>query len=545
MIETIAIQTVILVAFIAFAGKRLMNYLHALQQDDYDNSRFIKWITSNKVFDTRVSLLLLVIFALGVFTEFSGFILNILVFLVFIFAAYFEKDPRKVSKKSLLLTSRASRILIASIAATLLFSLVFAYILPVIFWVIMVQLIPLMLIIGNASLAPREAVIQRRFYDDARARLDQINPTVIGITGSYGKTSVKHILGHILKRYAPTLMTPGSVNTIMGITRIIREQLAPNHKYFIVEMGAYGKGSIGALCDLTPPDFGIITSIGHAHYERFQSLEAVVEAKYELAQAVIAKHGTMIVHEKTLKFEHSRDIRHKAMDNFIACGEPMRTKKPKNKQEFSYLTDGDLKILSTDQTPKGIAVNIEFGGEKHTLRAPIYGVHHGHNIALAFACAMELGMEAKRIKTALASTPQIKHRLEVKRQIDGTTIIDDAYNSNPPGFRSALHVLGVLAKDSGRAVLITPGIVELGTAHDEVHKTLGALAAEICDVVIVVNPARIPTFIEGFHANHGKMLKEFDRFEQAQEWMFRNKQEDDVILLENDLPDIYERVLKI
>ncbi len=544
--EIIAIQTITFIAFIAFAGKRLMNYLHALQQDDYDNTRLKNWIISNKVFDTRVSLLLIIITAISAFTSFGNFMLNIGTLLIFIFAAYFEKDPRKSSKKALLLTSRATRILIASIAFASLLAFAAAYISSPITWIIAVQSIPLMLLIGNASLAPREAAIQKKFYDDARSRLDDINPVVIGITGSYGKTSVKHILGHILKSHAPTLMTPGSVNTIMGITRIIREQLNPNHKYFIVEMGAYSDGSIAALCKLTPPDFGIITSIGHAHYERFKSLENVVRAKYELAEAVISKHGKVIVHEKTLKFEYSRNIRHKSMDSFIACGEPHNpNKKPKNEQEFSYLSPDDLRIMSTKQTPKGICIEIEFRQEKHTLRAPIYGIHHGHNIALAFACAIELGMEAKRIKTALASTPQIKHRLEVKKQIDGTTIIDDAYNSNPPGFRSALHVLGVLAKDNGRAILVTPGIVELGTAHNEVHKTLGALAAEICDVVVIVNPSRIPTFIEGFHKNHGKIIKEFDRFEQAQEWIFKNKQNGDVILLENDLPDIYERVLKI
>ncbi len=550
MIEIIAIQTVTIIAFIAFAGKRLMNYLHSLQQEDYDNARLGGWIMHNKVFDTRVSFLLLIIASLSLFTSISVFIISSGIFLIFIFAAYFEKDPRKHSKKALVLTKRASRILIASIAYSSLFSIICAYFLSPILWIAMVQLIPLMLIIGNASLAPKESAIQKKFYNEARAKLEEINPIIIGITGSYGKTSVKHILGHVLKNSAPTLMTPGSVNTLMGITRIIREQLNPNHKYFIVEMGAYGEGSIASLCELTPPNFGIITSIGHAHYERFKSLEAVVKAKYELAESVIRQHGKMIVHEKTLKFEHSRNIRHKAMDSFVACGEPHNpTKKPKNGQEFSYLAPDDLKILSIEQTPKGLCVNIKFRDEKYTLRAPLYGIHHGHNIALAFACAITLGMDAKDIKTALASTPQINHRLEVKRQVDKTTIIDDAYNSNPPGFRSALHVLGVLSKDAGRAILITPGIVELGAAHNDVHKTLGILAAEICDIVIVINPNRIPTFIEGFHSKnaeqHGKIIKEFDHFEDAQEWMFKNKQAGDVILLENDLPDIYERVLKI
>ena len=545
--EEIAVQIITLITFFAFAGKRLMNYLHALQQDDYDNGRFMRWVISNKVFDSRVSQFLIVMSGVALFSPIPPIILNILIFFAFIIAAYFERDPRKSSKKPLALTQRAKRILKFALFYTVICTSMALYISFPAIWIVVIQLIPIMLILGNSSLAPYERAVQRKFYDEARAKLDEVNPVVIGITGSYGKTSVKHILGHILKLSAPTLMTPGSVNTIMGITRIIREQLQPNHKYFIVEMGAYGEGSIAALCDLTPPNMGIITSIGHAHYERFKSLEAVVKAKYELAEAVLAQNGTMIVHEKTLKFDHSRNIRQKAMDSFIACGDPTSSSSPKNVQEFSYLTPSDLKITSIEQTPKGLCVHIEWLDEKYTLRAPLYGIHHGHNIALAFACAISLGMEAKDIKTALASTPQIRHRLEVKQQNDGTIIIDDAFNSNPPGFRSALHVLRVLAEDRrGRAILVTPGIVELGAAHDEVHKTLGDLSAEICDIVIVVNPDRIPTFIEGFNANDkGKILKQVDTFEQAQEWIFKNKQNTDVILLENDLPDIYERILKI
>ena len=542
-----AIEVFTLIAFLAFAGRRLMSYLHALQQDDYDNGRLVAWIFKHKVFDTRITQFLLLVIGIDIFTTIPSVVFNIMVFLIFAIGTYMEKDPRKASKKAFVLTLRARRILVMSlIYATIIAVIAFYLSLPWL-WIIAVQALPLMLILGNATLAPYEALVQNKFYNEARSKLEEINPTIIGITGSYGKTSVKHILGHILKNSAPTLMTPGSVNTLMGITRIIREQLQPNHRYFIVEMGAYGKGSIASLCALTPPNYGIIASIGHAHYERFKSLETVVKAKYELAESVLQRDGTMIVHERTLKFQHSRDIRNLHMDNFIVCGEPMRTDKPQNEQEFSYLAADDLKIISVEQTPKGLCIKIEWKDEKYTLRAPLYGVHHGHNIALAFACAMSLGMEAKDIKTALASTPQITHRLEVKQQVDGSIIIDDAFNSNPPGFRAALHVMKVLADDrEGRAILVTPGIVELGNAHDEVHRTLGALAGDVCDIVIVVNPSRIPTFIEGFNnKNSGKILQQFETFASAEKWLIENKRDTDVILLENDLPDIYERVLKI
>jgi len=548
MTADLAIQIFTLIAFLAFSGKRLMSYLHALQQDDYNNGRLIAWVFKHKVFDTRVTQFLLLVLGIDLFTDIPSVALNTAVFLVFLVATYLEKDPRKASKKAFVLTSRARRILVMSLVYATLCAVGAFYMSHTIIWIIAVQLLPLLLILGNSTLAPYEASVQKKFMNEATSKLEELDPIVIGITGSYGKTSIKHILGHILKAGAPTLVTPGSVNTLMGITRIIREQLQPNHKYLIVEMGAYGPGSIASLCNLTPPNYGIISSIGHAHYERFKSLDTVVHAKYELAQSVLARNGTVIVHERTLKFEHSRNIRNKNMDNFIVCGEPMQTDAPKNDQEFSYLAPDDLKIMSVEQTPKGICVNVEWKDEKHTLRAPLYGIHHGHNIALAFACAMSLGMNAKDIRTALATTPQIKHRLEVKQQVDGSMIIDDAFNSNPPGFRSALHVMRVLADHTnGRGILVTPGIVELGEAHDEVHRTLGHLAAEVCDIVIVVSPNRIPTFLEGFKANNskGKTLQQFETFASAEKWLIENKRANDIILLENDLPDIYERVLKI
>lgn len=534
-------------SFIAFAVLRLMNYLHALQQDDYDNLRLSRWIAANKVYDKRVTTFLVIVLLIDVLSPLPSMYVMALVFLGFCIATAVEKNPRKDAKKPFVLTQRAKRILgVSALFSAFVGALIF--IIPhVLIWVLAVQLLPAILIMGNASLAPQEAAVQKKLAAEARARLAEYGPKVIGITGSYGKTSVKHILGHILNYAAPTLVTPGSTNTMMGTTRIIREQLQPNHKYLIAEMGAYGPGSIKRLCELTPPDIGIISAIGHAHYERFKTLDAVAHTKYELAEAAIAKNGSVIVHEKTLKFQHTREIRNRHIDRFTVCGESMEGRKPRTEQEYSYLAKDDLHILGVEQTARGLVISIEWGDIRDDLKAPLYGVHHGHNIALAYACARDLGMEHEDIKMALASVPQIKHRLEVKRQVDNTIIIDDAFNSNPPGFRAAVHVMRVLADDTkGRGILVTPGIVELGEAHDEVHKTLGVLAAEACDIVIAVSPSRIPTFIEGYEAHgNGKMLYQFETFKEAEKWLVEHKKAGDVILLENDLPDIYERVLKI
>ncbi|MCB1840817.1 MAG: UDP-N-acetylmuramoyl-tripeptide--D-alanyl-D-alanine ligase, partial [Alphaproteobacteria bacterium] len=219
-----------------------------------------------------------------------------------------------------------------------------------------------MLVLSNILNQPYEKAVQKKFYDEAVAKLDEIKPRIIGITGSYGKTSVKHILGHILKASAPTLITPGSVNTVMGITRIIREQMEPNTKYFVVEMGAYGPGSIARLCALTPPDAAIIIAIGQAHYERFKTLDTVAAAKFELAQDTLSRGGHVTAHEQTLGFEASRKIYEAHNDHFTIVGEAAAS---------------DLVISSVTQTKDGLVVAIQWKGQDYTLTAPLYGVQHG------------------------------------------------------------------------------------------------------------------------------------------------------------------------
>ncbi|MDH5722001.1 MAG: UDP-N-acetylmuramoyl-tripeptide--D-alanyl-D-alanine ligase [Alphaproteobacteria bacterium] len=536
MIE-IATLTIIYLAYLAFCAKRLMNYLHALQQDDYDNSRFWRWTIKNKVFDKRATFLLLLLSIPAALSLIPPLATHFLTFLIFAIIIFIEKDARKDGKKNLILTPRARRILNMSLVICAAFGSIGFFISTPAIWILPIQLIPLILISGNKFLQPHEKAVQQKFAAEAKEKLEQMRPNIIGITGSYGKTSVKHILGHILGSTAPTLMTPGSVNTLMGITRIIREHLQPNHKYFIVEMGAYGPGSIKALCELTPPDTGIITSIGHAHYERFKTLDTVAHAKFELAESVLSRGGMVIIGEKTLRFKHTQQMRHKDARNFIVCGGP---------DTDGHLTKDDLAITLVDQNSKGLVIGVMWQGKEHALRAPIYGHHHAENIAMAFATAMSLGIEADDIKAALTRLPQIAHRLELKKQDDGSALLDDAYNSNPTGFRSALDLLKKLKEDYKRTILVTPGIVELGPAHDDTHEKLGAYAADCCDIAIIIQPDRIPTFIEGFQkTNPAKPLKTFNSFLEAQSWLTKNRKKGDLILLENDLPDIYEDIPKI
>ncbi|RIA47283.1 Mur ligase family protein [Dichotomicrobium thermohalophilum] len=524
------------VAFLFFALRRLRRYLHIYQQEEYDSLRFLRWLVRSFAFDKRVAVAIAVI---ALFVTLAGPILPAIwqgaLAGLFILAAVLEPDPRKNAKKKLAMTKRAQRIYWTALVLTVPVAGIAAFAPAPLWWVAPLWALPLVLVLGNLILMPLESRTQRKFWNEAHAKLKRLRPTVIGITGSFGKTSVKHILGHILSMHARTLYTPGSVNTVMGNTRIIREQLKPGTRYFIAEMGAYGIGSIKRLCDLTPPDLGILTTIGEAHYERFKSLETVAQAKFELSEAVVAKEGKMIVGEEVLAQQYAVDYMNAHRDNFIICGEG----------EFA-----DLKILNVEQSKDGLKVRVTwpemFGAEEFALFAPLYGLHHGTNMALAFGAAVLAGVPAKKAIAAMATVPQIEHRLEVKPQGDGSILIDDAYNSNPSGFAAALELTDKLRNGRGRRILITPGMAELGERHDQAHAELGLKAAQCIDVALVVRPDRIPTFVDTFErrAANGRVVK-LNSFAEAEDWLKRNVKEDDVVLIENDLPDILEREFRV
>jgi UDP-N-acetylmuramoyl-tripeptide--D-alanyl-D-alanine ligase len=520
-----------LIGFVPFAARRLLIYLHLFQQEEYDGPRFLRWLIASRAWDRRLSLALLCVG--GAQLVFGRDLqVSIIAACLCVAVSYFEQDPRKSAKKPLAMTTRAKRIygvaLVVALAIGLLVGLVTKLVLV---WIVAVQLIPLALVAGNAILMPFEKRVRARYWREAHEILGKMNPMVIGITGSYGKTSVKHILGHVLETAGPTLITPGSVNTAMGIARIIRERLQPHHRYFVVEMGAYGIGSIKHLCDLTPPHLGIITAIGKAHYERFKSLDAVSHAKFELAEAARDNDGKVVVNADVLGFPWPREFVDRHADSVVTVGEGR---------------ENSVAIRSLCQDSDGIAATVSWRGQEYELRAPLFGLHQGRNIALAFAAACEIGLAPEDVVASLRSTPQIAHRLEVTRQGNGSILIDDAYNSNPVGFTSALSLLDTLRPAGGRRILVTPGMVELGAEHDAEHARIGRLAASHVDVLLAVAPHRVAPLADAFKAAAPQQrIISCDTFADARSWLDRNVEYGDVVLLENDLPDLLERKLRL
>jgi len=551
-----------------FTFERGLALMKFFQQEEYDGVRFMAWVKDMKAYDRRASLWLISAVLVGALSQtlLSGSVGSVLagakyltwplMALAFIHGAFRSRAMRKDSKKPLVMTARAKRIFMVfmALAAGALFVILLAaglapkgaqyavqvdmsglswltlsydwrVVTAALLLVAFAQALPMLLVFGNKFLEPAEERVKARFRAEAVEKFNKLQPRVIAITGSFGKTSTKHILQHILSTAAPTLATPGSVNTDMGITRVIREQLTPEHDYFIVEMGAYGPGSIARLCTLTPPDVGMITAVGAAHYERFKSLETVARAKFELAEATFKKDGEVVVSTDGIPPELLAERMKAVPGRYISAG---RT--------------GDIVLKDSAMTREGRTLKVMDGTDEHILKAPLYGRHQAGNIVLASAAARAIGLPWAAIKGALASMPQIRHRLEVSLGTDGPTLINDAYNSNPVGFAAALECLDVLVTEGGRRILVTPGMVELGAKHEEEHAALGALAAKHADIALVVTPDRIPSFVSALNAaNDGSTtVMTFAKQEEAEAWVKANWRAGDAVLFENNLPDLYE-----
>jgi UDP-N-acetylmuramoyl-tripeptide--D-alanyl-D-alanine ligase len=541
-VTTLALaQLLILLAFCAFSARRLLTYLHIFQQEEYDGGRFLRWLLATRSVDRKLSLGLIAIGLIAIAIGRLGiWPPAIAETMVFVAAAFLESDPRKEAKKKLVLTPRAQRIFAAAMSLSALSALGGAalFVMPAaaklwfLVWIVLVQLLPLDLVLANLLLGPVESRIQEKFWNEAHAKIRRLRPVVIGITGSYGKTSVKHILGHILEAAGSTLVTPGSVNTPMGIARIVREHLQPWHHYFVVEMGAYGPGSIARLCRLVGPTFGLVTAIGKAHFERFKSLDAVARTKFELAEAVADASGKLMTFEDVLAFPAAKAFAAAHPDVIVLCGQGATLA---------------LNIKSIRQEPQALWLELVWQGQLYPVAVPLYGTQQAANVAIAFAAACTLGIDPHTIVLALRTTPQIAHRLEVKHQANGSILIDDAYNSNPVGFSAALDLVVKLKGPSSRGILITPGMVELGAAHHEEHARLGHKSAGIIDVLLAVVPERIASFVDAWRASKGPTatLIACASFAEANRWLAGNVRAGDVVLIENDLPDLYEHRLHL
>lgn len=374
-------------------------------------------------------------------------------------------------------------------------------------------------------LSPVEKHINNRYKKDAKRILKSMpDLKVIGITGSYGKTSTKHYLQRILSESFETLMTPGSYNTPMGVVRTVREMMKPYTEIFICEMGAKQKGDIKEICDIVNPQMGIITAVGPMHLETFKSIENVQATKFELADAVPAD-GLVVVNNDFVncanrKVENAECIRY-AIDNTNASDYVAG--------DIKYSKEGTSFVISDKE------------GKNYEFKTRLVGESNVSNLMAAIIIALRLGVPMDKIQYAVGRIEQVQHRLSMATTPGGVTIIDDAFNSNPAGAKMAVDVLSQFG-EGGRRIIVTPGMIELGKEQFNLNKKLGAYLGNNVDIAIIVGEYNREALNEGIKesALPEENLYNVDSFAEAQKVLNGLLKSGDTVLYENDLPDSFK-----
>ena len=509
-LETVAIAAMVL------------QMLHIFQLEGYRPEQYVSWIKKNlsriylqRPFYVAMVVSLIVCFnplpninaAVAVFAALFGWVISVK-----------ETNGAKVKKK-LSFTPRMKRLCAAAALLCIGIAFLAIFVTPYVL-IVAALLFPLITLGAGWLMRPIENAVNQKYLNQAKKKLDaQPSLIKIGITGSFGKTSTKFILASMLEQKYSVLATPSSFNTPMGLTKVINNDLKPSHEVFIAEMGARHVGDIRELVDLVHPQYGIITSVGKQHLETFHTLENIVNTKYELIEGLPADGCAFF-----------------ANDNGLVSAMYDRTEKKRFLSGFDKKCDvyaDDLEVGAT-----GSFFTLHAQGTAMKMHTALLGKHNISNILVCAAAALHLGVSLEQIASALKKLKPIDHRLALMPGANGMIIIDDTFNSNPMGTKAALEVLKSF---QGRKVVLTPGMVELGEAEQELNREFGRQMAECADAVILVGEKRTEPILAGLRE------KNFDEnkiavaptLDEAVKLIGNYAGSGDVVLFENDLPDNY------
>lgn len=493
--------------------------LHMFQQNRYELYRYTKWlfrtanVTTSLLVFTASCVLSFVLKNMGFFS------LDIVIAHVAMILLV-KSERKKEYIKKLVYTARVKRQIV--VMAFLMF----------VFLVITIKrnttmalwgaaIFPYLFIYPMAILtAPIEKMVKKHFEKEARSLLAS-HPTLmkIGITGSFGKTSVKNIVYDLLSERFYTLKTPASYNTPMGITRTIRELLKPIHEVFLCEMGADHVGEITYLMDFVQPKYGIVTSVGPQHLNTFGSLENIIQEKMQMIEK-LPQDGVGIVN----------------MDNSYIVNYPLKN--------HCRIVGVGIHNLNADYRAEQIiyqkdgtrftVVHKEFSQVYHI---PLLGENNVVNALLAIALALELGVSLPDTVRFAEEIRPIEHRLEQK-VINGYHFIDNAFNSNPVGCKQSLDVL---MRMPGKRVIVTPGLIDLGKEEFAANKEFAAYMKDRTDFVILVGQLQREALLAGLRESHypEDNIHCVNTVKEAFTYVYQHFTSEDTILLENDLPDAF------
>jgi len=505
--------------------KATLFWLYLWQLKEYHIGRFIDHFRTEmgkKLIFHPLQLLKLVLIPFLFYFFFPGFVILISIYIIesiFFFKSLFQGGGKKpvLTKKTFFL-----------IVITLIFQILFVSIhcqknLRFLILLLILDILTPVIISGILLLfQPLTVFWRRQVIEKAKQkRIKHKDLLVIGITGSYGKTSTKEFLTTILEAKFNVLKTKAHQNSEVGISQCILEELEPSHEVFVVEMGAYNKGGIKLLSDIVKPKIGILTGINEQHMVLFGSQENIIRTKFELIESLPAE-GVAIFngnsgHIMTLKPQIDRlNLKSKIFCSTRARADIWAENIKAERETLSF------KVISKE-------------GETANFKLNLFGAHNVENILLAVACAKELGLNLEKIARACEKIKPSQSGMELKKTASELNLIDATYSAN---FNSVISHLNYLKVWKGKKIIIMPCLIELGAASREVHRRMGEGAAKVCDLAIITTEEHFEDIKKGAMA--GGMREEDILFLQDPNLIFEVIkpfcQPENVILLEGRVP---------
>ena len=505
--------------------------LHMLQQNFYnENNRYLKWCGSNLkdlIFNFDILSYIIIMFCAT--TNFKYMSTLLLIVYVISNIIYVIKMDEEQVKLPLKITKRVIRLIVT--ICIINFGIIGYFIgtfneFYIYFYFIILQLLVtfnfFIVYLANIINIPIEKMVYNSFKNKAIDKLDSMtNLKVIGITGSYGKTSTKNILNTLLNTKYDSMTTPKNFNTKYGLIITINNYLDKFNDFFVAEMGAFKRGSIHDLCDMVLPEYGILTKIGEAHLDSFGSVDNIVKGKFELIES-LPEDGVAVLNK-----DDERQVKYKLRNKCKVLWYGIE-----NKDCYVYADNIKMNY-------KGMSFDCHFKDDEevYTFETKLLGIPNVYNILSSLALCHYLGIEINKLQNGVKSLESIEHRLELKKNGE-VTIIDDAYNSNPVGAKMALDVLNLMP---GKKIVVTPGMIELKDKQEEYNYNFGKQISEVCDEVILVGKNQTKPIYKGLIDSKysEKKIHIINDVKEAFKIINDIKDKDTYVLLENDLPDIF------
>lgn len=527
--------------------RRVRHFLHVAQLSGYKPNEFVPWVRthpSRTVAPSHAVGLVLLLVLLGV-----GSNVWVACLAAFAWAIGFSSAvhvERHREKKPLVFTSRMKRLaavalllavlpLTGGLWAALKSGLPLGT-LPLLTGLFASDLLaPFWVWAALRTTRPLEARIQEEYKKQARYTLSERHNdlTIVGITGSYGKTSTKFAVAEVLQQRIQTLATPSSYNTPMGLCLVVNNKLRPHHRALVLEYGIRYKGDMDELIDLARPDIAVLTSIGVAHLETMGSVEAIANEKWKLIERV-RENGQVILNADDETVMKLRDRIPSHLSRVWTVSADNRS-------------DTDIAASDIRYDPSGAQFTIrDDSGAIADVSTRLLGKHNVLNLLLASAVGRAAGLRLRQIVRGLARVEPVAHRLALRTEPNGVVVIDDAFNSNPVGARNAVDILGQISvPDGGRRVIVTPGMIELGERQEQENQAFGGHIANALtrenDLAVLVGRDQTRPILAGLHESHfpSEKVHIADSLFEAQELLAPLLRAGDVVLYENDLPDTY------